>query len=93
MPTPQASSPQAGPTDASPPKAKPLDGSSLAERQEDVASGRPIGKGWKSFFAALQCSMAPLRSSDVGFLCSKNAVTLSIVMRLHCVTGLSVDST
>ncbi|XP_024400228.1 uncharacterized protein [Physcomitrium patens] len=71
MPTPQASSPQAGPTDASPPKAKPLDGSSLAERQEDVASGRPIGKGWKSFFAALQCSMAPLRSSDFKGMAAK----------------------
>jgi len=45
----------------SPPLASPH-----AEGDEEFASGKPVGKGWKSFFAALQCSRVPLRSTDVG---------------------------
>lgn len=36
-----------------------------SEEHEDVAPGKPGGKGWKSFFSALQCSRTPLRSTDV----------------------------
>jgi hypothetical protein len=49
----------------SPPQASPH-----AEGKEEVASGKPVGRGWRSFFAALQCSRAPLRSADVGSFCS-----------------------
>lgn len=44
------------------------EGSPHADGKEEVASGKLVGKGWKSFFAALQCSRAPLRSADVGSL-------------------------
>ncbi|KAG0625658.1 hypothetical protein M758_2G071600 [Ceratodon purpureus] len=51
---------------ASPPEASPH-----AERKEEVASGKPVGRGWRSFFAALQCSRAPLRSADFKGMAAK----------------------
>lgn len=46
---------------ASPPQAA----SPRGEGAGEVAWGKQVGKGWKRFFAALQCSTAPLRSADV----------------------------
>lgn len=55
-----------------------------SEEHEDVAPGKSGGKGWKSFFSALQCSRTPLRSTDVGSLSPSTALCRILRTYLTC---------
>ncbi|XP_024393729.1 uncharacterized protein [Physcomitrium patens] len=73
----------------SPPLATPPQASRQSEGKEEVASGKPDGKGWKSFFAALQCSRAPLRSSDFKGMAAKLTAGACTTSCKPCSTSVS----